>query len=201
MNNHFIIHGGQVYLSAASIIESSIQNAKVKDAPDQDVSQILERFVEIIRSTDLGRELGLAPKEVHKFASGQVHEACIEGAMQGFLTVLQDFRSQYPAAAPVYAVSTAEAENGMRFASGLALTVGEGFPDFAASQARESQEKEDRLALIEQKLNELETRLNGPKIGIAIRSNDFVEGVSGWELNRLGHFRIFGGTGVVSSAI
>lgn len=136
MSEPFIIHGGQVYLSGATIIESSIQNAKVKDEPDQDVSKILERFVEIIRSTDLGQELIGAPQE--KGSDEQLKEAWVEGAKRAYEAVFQDLQSQCLIGASAHRVNVRETEAGIPYAAGF--VVESAFPKSEGEKILEQQE-------------------------------------------------------------
>lgn len=197
MSEPFIIHGGQVYLSAASILEGSVQNAKVKCAPNQDVNEVLARLVEVIRATDLGQELAGKPHEPEKSAEQQLEEAWTEGARRAYDAVSLELQSQLLIGASAYAVKRAETENGIPYAAGF--VVESTFPK--SEGERKLDQQEARIEALEAELSDLKALVQGPKIGMTIRSDDFVEGVSGWELNRDGHFRIFGGMGVVSSAI
>lgn len=195
MSEPFIIHGGQVYLSAASIKECSVQNAKVQYAPNQDVNEVLARLVEVIRATDLGQGLSGESLEADERAEQKLEEAWMEGAKRAYDAVSLELQSQLLIGASAYAVKRAETENGIPYAAGFVI---EGtFPKSEGERKMEQQEA--RIEALEAELAELKAAGQGPKLGMTIRSNDFVEGVSGWELHKNGLFRIFTPMGLVSS--
>lgn len=194
MSEPFIIHGGQVYLSAASIMEGSVQSAKVKCVPNQDVNEALARLVEVIRATDLGQELAGKSHEADKRAEQQLEEVWMEGAKRAYEAVSLELQSHLVIGASAYAVKRAETDNGIPYAAGFVV---EGtFPKSEGERKMEQQEA--RIEALEAELAELKAAGQGPKLGMTIRSNDFVEGVSGWELHKNGLFRIFTPMGLVS---
>lgn len=85
---------------------------------------------------------------------------------------------------PGYEVKTAEALNGQRYAAGVAVVgMGAGLPEgFAEAWAAERREQEARIQALEDQVKDLAEQRGYTKVGETIRSANFVEGVSGWEV-------------------
>lgn len=97
---------------------------------------------------------------------------------------------------PGYEVKTAETLNGQSYASGVALVgVGTGLSEgFAEDWAADRLKQEARIQALEEQVKELMEQRGYTKVGDTIRSANFVEGVSGWEM-RDGKCYIHGDSG------